>query len=218
MQADLPFSTPAVPQTPHPLEVQELDEHSARASRSASNKQLFENNPLAHDPIVREYMEGGNALAGDMAPNLAIKHERPEHRLILYFKAQGKSNKEIAQLTGYGYQWVCQIVRQPWFRKAFVDMCEELNRDDVEQFLKGTTLDSLQVLQEIRDDPEAKDASRVAAANALLDRALGKPTQHIKTERIGSADNAQAEMSEVDRELAAVRERQRAMGIQPGGN
>lgn len=198
---------------PHPLEVQGMDEASFRAS---GNRQLFANSPLSGDPIVAEYLGGGKALAGDTAPNLAILKERPEHRIILYLKTQGKDNREIAAQTGYGYQWVCQIVRQPWFRKAFVEMVEEAGKDATEEFLRGETLNSLHVLVEIRDNPDAKEASRVAAANAVLDRALGKPTQHIKTERLATSDNAQDEMSGVERELAAVKERQKAMGIIDG--
>lgn len=187
-----------------------MDEHS---TKRAANRQLFENSGLARDPIVAEYLNGGNALANDNPPNLAIKSERPEHRIILYLKAQGLSNQDIATKTGYGYQWVCQIVRQPWFRKAFVDMVEDAGKDATEEFLKGETLNSLHVLVEVRDNPNAKDAARVAAANAVLDRALGKPTQHIKTERLGTSDTAQDEMGAVERELAAVRERQVAMGL-----
>ena len=35
----------------------------------------------------------------------------------------------------------------------------------------------LRLLIEIRDNPEAKTVERMAAANALLDRGIGKPTQ-----------------------------------------
>lgn len=194
----------------HPLEVTSMVEASLRG---ASNRQLFSNSPLSKDPVVAEYLGGGNALAGDRPPNLAIMSERPEHRLMLYLKTQGLSNQEIADKMGYGYQWVCQVVRQPWFRKAFVDMVEEAGKDASEEFLRGETLNSLHVLVEIRDDSKAKEASRVAAANAILDRALGKPTQHIKTERLGSSENAKGEMDAVERELSALRERQTAMGM-----
>jgi hypothetical protein len=38
---------------------------------------------------------------------------------------------------------------------------------------------ALQVLQGIMDQPDAPHAARVAAANSLLDRGWGKPTQPI---------------------------------------
>tara|TARA_R110000868_G_scaffold160977_7_gene390835 strand:+ start:977 stop:1516 length:540 start_codon:yes stop_codon:yes gene_type:complete len=179
---------------------------------------LFTNSQLSHDPVVAEYLGGGNALAGDTAPNLAVLKERPEHRIMLYLKAQGLSNQEIADKCGYGYQWVCQIVRQPWFRKAFVELVEEAGKDATEEFLRGEVLNSLNTLVDIRDDTKSKEASRVAAANAILDRALGKPTQHIQTERIGNSENAKEGMEQVDRELAAIREKQVAIGMSHGSN
>lgn len=185
--------------------------------RGVANKQLFQNSDLARDPVVSEYL-GGKPLAGDMAPNLAILKERPEHRMMLYLKSQGMSNQEIGDKMGYGYQWVCQITRQPWFRKAFVELVEEAGKDSTTEFLKGETLNSLHTLVEIRDNPAAKDAARVAAANAVLDRALGKPTQHIKTERLPTADAAKSDMEATERELAAIRERQVAMGLTTNGS
>lgn len=199
---------------PHPLECTETP---AGQMRAEGNRQLFQNSNLAHDPVVSEYL-GGKSLAGDTAPNLAVLKERPEHRIMLYLKAQGLSNQEIAGKTGYGYQWVCQVVRQPWFRKAFVELVEDAGKDATEEFLRGEVLNSLTTLVEIRDNPEAKEASRVAAANAVLDRALGKPTQHIQTERIGNSENAKEGMEQVDRELAAIHEKQAAMGIRNGAN
>ena len=53
----------------------------------------------------------------------------------------------------------------------------------VNQDLKGMaqvyTKDALRVLVEIANDDEAPKPARVAAANAILDRAHGKPTQAI---------------------------------------
>ena len=40
---------------------------------------------------------------------------------------------------------------------------------------------AMQVLEEVAADPEVKASSRVAAANSILDRALGKPTTIVET-------------------------------------
>ena len=170
------------------------------------NTQVYANNTLAQNELATGYYQQENALFGDKVPNLAIKTERPEHRIIVYLKARGMNNQEIAERTGYGYQWICQIVRQPWFRKRFVDECQSAGLDQVKQFLEGEVIPSLEVLRDIRDDTEAKEASRVVAANSLLDRFLGKPVARVETESVSSGlDDARATVDELEKQVANLR-------------
>ena len=196
----------------HPLELAEtyLGEFKSETELPTRvNKQLFSERPSGDGT----YYDQKDRLSNDKPPNLTILHERPEHRIMVYLKGQGLSNKEIADRCGYGYQWVCQIVRQPWFRQAFLAEVKEAGRDVVETFLKGEVLNSVVTLVEIRDDIEAKEATRVAAANAILDRALGRPTQHIKTEQMPTNTDAQVEMEKLERELTDLKARQISEGL-----
>lgn len=197
------MSTPS-----HPLELAEQYLTSEPLGPKV-NKQLFANRPSGDGT----YYSQPDRLCNDKPPNLTILHERPEHRLIVYLKAQGMSNKEIAAKTGYGYQWVCQIIRQPAFRKAFLEETKIAGRDAVKSFLAGEVLNSVVTLVEIRDDVEAKEATRVAAANAILDRALGRPMQHIQTETVATNTDAQVEMEKLEQELKELRLRQTSEGL-----
>lgn len=182
--------------------------------QSSVNPQLYENNPVSTDPITQEYLNSDIKFAGDRPPNLAIQSENIQHRIIMYLRAQGQNSTEIAKATGYSYHWVCQVCRQPWFKKRLLETLAENGGDAVAKFVQGEVLPSLVALTEIRDDPESKDATRVAACNAILDRALGKPTQHVKTERVPTADDLTTEMSQIERELAEIQRQQR--GVLPG--
>lgn len=51
---------------------------------------------------------------------------------------------------------------------------------DVRQLAKEWTTDSIRTLAEIMKDVAAPPASRVAAANSLLDRGWGKPAQTVE--------------------------------------
>lgn len=209
-------SSPFHPMSQHPLDqpaslrVDDLS-HIPAIRPPAVNKQLMENSELQTSDSQREYASSRLRLANDKDANLAIIHEKPEHRLIVYLKASGKSNKEIAEATGYSYNHVCQIVRQPWFREAFVRLAHEQGTDAVSTFLQGEVLESLQTLKEIRDDPEEKGSTRVAATNAILDRALGKPTQFVKTENKNT--NVPAEVDQLERELDSIKEQLRSKGV-----
>lgn len=179
------------------------------------NRQLYVNNPVAQDSLTEEYLRSTTKFAGDRDPNLGIQSEKVEHRVIMFLRAQGKNSMEIAKITGYSYQWVLQVSRQPWFKKRLIETIQEAGGNAVDKFVQGEVLPSLMTLVEVRDNPDAKEASRVAAANAILDRGLGKPMQHIQTEVIKSATEAQSEMSDIERELEAIRLAQQAAGVVP---
>ena len=50
---------------------------------------------------------------------------------------------------------------------------------DVQELARERSPDAINTLAAIMDDQKAPPAARVAAANALLDRGYGKPTQPI---------------------------------------
>ncbi len=176
------------------------------------NRQLYENNPLADDPLTQEYLDSATRFGGeDRGPNLAIQTEKVEHRVIMYLRAQGKSMREIANVTGYTYIWVTQVCRQPWFKKRLLETISAAGEDGVSAFVKGEILPSLVALSEIRDDPEAKNSDRIAAVNSILNRGLGMPTQHIKTEKVESADALTQEMADIERQLAEIKRQQVGM-------
>jgi hypothetical protein len=179
------------------------------------NTQLFENSELADDPVVEaerndpdRLFQTEKSINVHNRPNLAILGEKPEHRVIVYLKAQGLSNKEVAEKTGFTYPWVSQITRQPWFRLRLVQELKEAGQDQITTVLRSTALDSVFTIVDIRDDPTAPKAVRRQAADSLLDRFLGKPTQRIESEeRTPSTAELSAvdeQLREIDKQLAAA--------------
>jgi hypothetical protein len=192
---------------PKPVQEVEKPVFKVVEKRSApsmvNNKQMFDQNEMRGQ--TQEFYSGEKGLKGDVPPNFAIEKERPEHRLMLYLKAQGKTNQEIAKMMGYSYGWVCQVVRQPWFRKAFIETCEVAGLDSVTQFLEGEVMTSLETLVELRDSGE-KEQTRLTAANSLLDRFLGKPTVKVETENVSkNLDDATKEVETLEQEVANLR-------------
>lgn len=183
------------------------------------NRQLYQGGALSEDPQATQYYKQSGALFNDKPPNLQILHERPEHRLIVYLKAQGLTNKEIAERTNYGYQWVCQIVRQPWFRQRFIEECQHTGRDAIKVFLEGEVMPSLETIRAIRDNADAKSSDRLNASNALLDRFLGKPTQRTEVENTSKGlDDAKQEVEDLERQVAELRKQNGLEESQPAQN
>lgn len=177
--------------------------------------QLLENNYLIDHPVMEAAETDPLRLfaSEERPPNFAIISEKPEHRLIVYLKARGMSNKEVAEKTGYTQAWVSQIVRQPWFRLRLVTELKEAGLDKVAKLLESSAFDSVYTLIEIRDDEEAPRAVRRACADSLLDRWLGKATVTVK--RDDDRSPTSPEISAVDHELQEIE--QQLKGQSNGG-
>lgn len=193
------------PVSPHrsPFSLVEVDPDE---TLKPPNTQLFENSGLEQHPVTHAAATDPDRLFHSSSvsenPNLAILDEKPEHRFILHLKAEGFSNKEVAEKMGYTQAWVSQITRQPWFRLQLVQVMREAGVDQIQQVLKANALDSVFTLVEIRDDPQAPKAVRKSAADSLLDRYLGKATQKFADE--SSQTPSTEELHNLDKQIAEV--------------
>ncbi len=163
------------------------------------NTQLFENSPVAVEPATDEYLNSPDRLHNDDTPRYAIIEEKPWHRIVCYLVAQGLPKKEIAARVDKTEGWIGQLTRQPWFRLRLIQELKEAGLDAVQQVLKGSALDSIYTLVELRDDEQTPKAVRRAAADSLLDRFLGKATQKIELDRKPLPSSE--EISTLDKEI-----------------
>lgn len=162
---------------------------------------------------AREYLASPGAF-DELAPaDVPLKGDQPMHILMCYLMASGKTTAEIAAQTGYTQAGVRIIQKQPRFRKRFLEITKEGGAEAVEAFVKGESMCSLEVLVEVRDNKENLASTRIQAANALLDRALGKPAVFVKTESSLNLNSATATKEDLERQLAAVREEAKTRGI-----
>lgn len=109
----------------------------------------------------------------------SYKHEKWQHRIIAYLKSQCMSNKEIAEQTGYSYTSVCQILQLPWVKDVILDEIRRAGREEVQEMLQASAVDSIHTMIQIRDSDKSKDRDKLTAAQALLNRLYGNPTQPI---------------------------------------
>jgi len=197
------------------------DQHSAFRMTSADhrakpdelkyvdNKQAWKNNPelQAIQPEVKD------DFFNVKQPTMILQSENPTHRLMCYLKAQGLSNREIALRTDKSEPWVSQVLRQPWARKRIAEEMQASGRDAIETVITAAAEDSVYKLIELRDEAKQQNV-QLAAANALLDRFLGKPTQKVESEvktTIQSTD-----VAELQNELAAAEAELKRRGLGVG--
>lgn len=146
--------------------------------------------------------------SGEKLPAQLLTSDRPEHLTVAYLLAAGRTRDEISKATGLSKSHLSQLVQQPWFKARLREITEAAGTDMVKSFLNGEVLPSLEVLRTVRDNPDERGATRVAAANSILDRFMGKPTVHVESKtnlNIHSAadakDQVQSELEKVDAEL-----------------
>lgn len=128
--------------------------------------------------------------------------EKPIHRRILFLKAHGMSNVDIAEqlsMTPVGVGLVC---RQEWFKKALVQLMNGAGVDAVKTAITGAALDSVFKVISLRDSATSEAVQRDCAFD-LLDRYLGKAPQPLAAEKQPIADEARldAEILELQRKI-----------------
>lgn len=163
---------------------------------------------LASDPVValaaESYYSDPDRLHGDQVPDCTIKKETPTHRLMIWMHAQGASVADIAKHTNYSTAMVRTTLKQPWARQRLLQILKETGADAVKHFLTHEVAPSLEVLREIRDgDIPGRTSDRAAAANSILDRALGKPTVHVESDT--TTRSVPADIQRLEADLAATR-------------
>jgi len=149
------------------------------------NKQLYENSGLQQVfeerglPPREEFFTANRDYIKD-EPNLAILSEQPWHRLALYMKVKGASNRAIAKYTDKSEAWISQLMRQPWARERMAEIANEEGIDNVQAVLKGALIDSVYKLIELRDDEDVPAAVKRGCCTDLIQQYLGKPRQQVE--------------------------------------
>lgn len=147
------------------------------------------------------FREEAPPLHGQTAPQYAICRETPESRKILYLKAQGLSNEEIARRTGYSVWWLRQIVRQPWFQRNMVKLLHAVGVDGVEKAIKVNAVDALTVAVDVMNSTQS-ETLRAKCAFEILKLSQGSKVT-VRTENI-PASQLDSQISQIQNELAAL--------------
>src|ERR1043165_1540052 len=175
-----------------------------RTGTAKPNQQLYEESKLRELFAERGPVEPGETFFNQRTPNLGVLHEKVEHRLILLCKLRGMSNREIAMESGYSEPWISQLLRQPWAVAMMARLTTETGVEAIQKILESEAVPSIMRLVELRDDPEVPATVARSACDSLLDRYLGKPTQHVDVVQTSGQATAET-IAEVDKELEALK-------------
>lgn len=140
--------------------------------------------------------------------DLGLKNEQPWHRMAAYMLNAGRTNSEIALAAGVTPQYVSHVRANRWFQELCATIANE-NGEEVLGALNSYTLEAIEGIHEIASDPETPSRVRLSAYTTLLEQAHGKPTQKIVSDISHSVKRSPTEeMTEIQQELAAIRNRE----------
>jgi len=119
--------------------------------------------------------------AREFAPQYILQQEQPQHRFICYLAAQGNTNTEIAEKTGYTTATIAYVKKQPWAVEQIALLMREAGREAVINELKGAALIAAkEVIAIIKNESgDAKASDRLKASDSLLNRLYGTATQVV---------------------------------------
>lgn len=165
---------------------------------------------------------GASALAGvedntvSATQSIRLNTDNPRLAIVATLLASGKSRKEIAAVMGISYNTVITLASQPVVKQKVKDLLAAAGGNQIKAFLSSQVMQSLETYVEIRDNIQNKPSDRKAAADALIDRALGKPTQHIETKSVDDIADATLELATLQNSLTEKTAQLRALGISSG--
>lgn len=147
-----------------------------------------------------------DALYGSSSGYRLYKKEKPEHRLMLWYRLQGYSVKETALLTGYHTNTVAAICKQPWFLEAFTTLSREFGENAVQRVLEGEVIPAIRRTVELAENATS-EAVKLAANKEILDRFLGKSTVKVEQKSTGKVEV-------IVHDIAKLREEERKLDEQ----
>jgi|SRR6185312_4050238 len=119
-------------------------------------------------------------LHGFKDANMKVQQEKEYHRIIALLKASGYSNVEIALHVGCTPPTVAYIVKTPWCKQFIMDEIHRRGGAQVQEFMASHALSAAEVLVAgFSEDKMEARRDKVAAAEKLLDRVFGRPTQTV---------------------------------------
>ena len=137
----------------------------------------YEQSEMAASELEDVARNGKDALFNDRPPHYDIKHQKPEHRTIIFLKAEGNTNIEIARVMGMSAVAISNILRQPWARIQLLEEINKAGRNEVVAIFKGAAADVAQSMVDIIQSEDTKASDKISAGHLILDRLFGKATQ-----------------------------------------
>lgn len=152
----------------------------------------------------------GGPLPGDPSRNPAglTFNDPPRHVAFARFKAGVQIGDRRNTHGNKGCKGIGSKRRKRKMKRSKEGLRLALEHREIQEIAKLAAPDAIKAIIDIVNSPEAADTAKIAAANFLLDRAYGKPTQTNVNANIDSNDKPrEIDRHELDRRIKQTIER-----------
>lgn len=133
---------------------------------------------------------------GERNPSYLLQKENPQHRVICYLSAEGKTISEIAEQTGFSKVMVGYVQKQPWAEVLIRKLIQRHGGDQVIATLKSTAQPSIELIRDIIEgNVEADMRLRATMAQQNLDRIYGKAQQTVIHGKVNPSELTDEQLS-----------------------
>ncbi len=115
-------------------------------------------------------------IPGKYLPPGTLQKLNSRHRLMVFMKANGTENAEVAHLMGMTRQHMDVIVQSPIFAKAVDDLQNEMGKPAVKAHIENLLPEAVNVIHNLMLTADSEQV-RIKAAIEFLDRSLGRSVQ-----------------------------------------
>lgn len=162
---------------PEPITNEELNQ--ATVGRTAKGKRLL-------DPdVVKRMREAGLPRPEEVASNSweQVQTVREgSHTLVAHLAACGLKPGEIAEATGLNLTTVKKYLDSEKIKFEIRHLQHKYFGADPMRRFRTMVGQATDTIEEVMNNPNAKDSVRVIAADKIMDRALGRPKQFLQVE------------------------------------
>lgn len=130
-------------------------------------------------------------------PSHTLSEEKPHHRFVCYLKAQGFSNKEICDQTGWSPFMVSNTLKQPWATEMIAKLMAEVGGQGIEAVLKGAAMKAALEMEDLLERAKAEGSLEVErkVRKDMMDRWFGTAAQHVIHTNVDPSSLTDAELA-----------------------
>jgi len=141
-------------------------------------------------------------LHGFRPAKQVLLKEDGQDRLILLLKAQGLTNRRIAEQLGISELKVSYTTRQEWFMKQLVELLHEKGEQEIERCLKVFAADALNVAHDLMMNSQ-DERIRAQAAFEFIKAHRGTKVV-VEDHRNLSLEELNAQIQELEKDISDV--------------
>lgn len=159
------------------------------------------------DAIILPSSRLSPTLHNSRPPTTELQKEKPIHRTAAYMIASGVKLRTVAAELGVAEATVSNWLRTPWFQANVTQIIDSEFSGEITQMLKSAAASAVIVQMDLMQNAVSEQV-KLKAAQDLLDRYRGKPTNFVHQTNHQLSEAPDQEIKRLEEELRLTESKQ----------